>query len=335
MKRSNARVAGWVALAFATLLLAACGGGGGGGGASAPAAADARNGDYTMFAADAQEYTLSLDFDARTWRVAGNGVTDSGGFSVDTGGSGGTGGTLPDHYWVEDDAAFGTHRVGQAVLPFIAARSFVTTVADASGFYELLGRTVDTAGGTPNTTMQEAFISSDGRMFTCADDAVRVLANCPVSSTITGTLTVTGTQFRSDTPNGTILFRVARIGPDKVLLRAGTSAASKRQLWIGVLASTTFFAGNFTGGDTAGDSDMVSITTVPSSVAGTRTMPSGVATTFTGTVDPTPNLGGTIVMLTASDGGDYFALRGKDFGAMVSARDSTVAPGWLAIGHEQ
>src|SRR4051812_13613269 len=77
----------WLAALACAVAFTACGGGGGGGGGGVdnPLAAgrpppDSRSGDYAMYAADAREYTLSLDFDARTYRVTGDGQDLSGTF---------------------------------------------------------------------------------------------------------------------------------------------------------------------------------------------------------------------------------------------------------------
>jgi hypothetical protein len=84
MKAIGRRGARWAGIVAVALFVAACGGGGGSTPTPVTAAAppaDARNGSYTMYAADAHEYTLALDFDAKTYQLNGNGAAESGTFA--------------------------------------------------------------------------------------------------------------------------------------------------------------------------------------------------------------------------------------------------------------
>jgi hypothetical protein len=84
MKAIGRRGARWAGIVAVALFVAARGGGGGSTPTPVTAAAppaDARNGSYTMYAADAHEYTLALDFDAKTYQLNGNGAAESGTFA--------------------------------------------------------------------------------------------------------------------------------------------------------------------------------------------------------------------------------------------------------------
>ena len=157
MTRASTRLRRWILAAGMALALTACGGGGGGSPApdasagDPPAvAADARNGTYTMVAANAREYALTVDFDAATFSVSGDGVDQTGTFSV----SGDEYSFLPGNaleatgvnttrFRYVNDTLAGTYATADDVQPFIAPRVFATTVADAVGTYDLVSRTVD------------------------------------------------------------------------------------------------------------------------------------------------------------------------------------------------
>lgn len=345
MRDTIGRLARWVAVACVGAAVAACGGGGGGGGTSGTggtgATGDARNGDYTMIAANAREYTLSLDFDADTYHVVGNGVDQAGAIAADgtgfdflPGNATGATGVTTTRFSVATDTIVGEFVLPEGTLPFVAPRNFITTVAGAAGTYNLLGRTVDTGGAAPNTTIQQGMVSTDGHLYTCDDPGLYEISNCPSGSITTGTLTVSGNTFTSQTANGNILFHVAQVGTDKVFLRASASGATTRRFIVGTPATSSFTAATFGGGTTEpawGSADLSA-----TAYSSTGTSPTGVTTTHTGTATATgANTLASLLLVNTGDVGNLFAVRSSELGIVVAARGNSLAPGFEAIGVKQ
>ncbi|MDB5946377.1 MAG: hypothetical protein JWQ33_1403 [Ramlibacter sp.] len=324
------------------LALAACGGGGSDGippaPPSAPPPADARNGDYTVVAANAREYLLALDFDARTWRMSGNGLDQSGAIVSDAGGFVFQPAGLPAvfntaRFVQANDTVTGGFRFPEGVLPFVAPRLFVSSVAEGAGVYNFLTRTVDTAAPASNAIFQGE-LTTGGKLRTCADFLIQAIAECPEASVSTGTVTVAGNVFTSTTPTGAFPFRIARVGTDKVFLRASVSVGTSRRFWVGVPATTAFAAGSFSGANTDGNwssSALNSSAHLPS-----ITTPAGTSLSRSGGALAVGNgpLAG-LLALSTQDSGSYFAARSADLAVIVSGRDSTAAAGFVEIGRRQ
>jgi len=356
MKLSQARSIGrWISMACVAVLLAACGGGGGGGDAGAtatpaPSVADARNGDYTLVAVNAKEYTLALDFDANTFRVTGNGVDQGGSiqasgdtFFFQPGNSVGATGTSTTRFSLADDTVVGELALPEGALPFVAPRAFETTLAGAVGRFNLLGRTLNADGSLDNTTIQQGEITADAHLRTCEDEQIFEIASCPSSSVSSGTVTVAGSLFTSHTDSGDVLFRVARIGGDKVFLRASPSFAGSRRFVIGTPAIASFAPGSFVGGTSEPAWDTMAM--AAGGAAGsfdftvTSTAPTGVSTTRTGTAAalaaPGTDSRASLLGVSTTDAGNFFAARSAGLGVVLAARSSTAAPGFIAIGRAQ
>lgn len=341
MRQASKRVLRWSAFAAIALALTACGGGGGGAAPADPAPAapaDARNGTYTMVAANAREYALTVDFDAKSYRVNGNGVDQTGTFKADgseytfaPGNATGATGVDTTRFRYVNDTLVGAYATPDGVLPFIAPRLFVTAAADATGVYNFIGRTVDTTGAPANNTVQQAEITADGHLRTCDDAQIYTIAACPAASVTSGTLTVAGDTFSSATPNGTFTFHVAKVGSDKVFLRASASSGTTRRFIVG-LPETTFAAGSFVGGTSEPAWGTASLGTGTVSTTGTR--PDGSTNTMTGNVAAVPSIGNLLVVTTASSG-NFFASRSGDIGILFAARNNAFAPGYVAIGVKQ
>jgi hypothetical protein len=357
MNRTKLQTVGrWIFLAGVAVLLAACGPGepreGEGEvdpGTNPPPAADVRNGEYTLLAVDGREYTLAVDFDADTWRVSGNGLDRSGTlaergseFLFQPGNSVGEGGTSTTRFTVADNAIVGEVALAEGALPFIASRVFENTAAAAVGRYNLLGRTVS-ADGTSDTTIQQAEITADGQLRTCDASQILEISDCPAASVSAGPLSVAGNLFTARTSVGSLPFRVARIGGDKVLLRASGGAAGSRRFFIGLPAGTGFASGTFVGGTTEPAWSTVSIS--PTGTAGTfsfsvtGTSPAGTTTTRAGTATALGAAGtdtrASILRATTGNAGTFLVTRSTELGAVVAAPGSSTAPGFMALGRSQ
>lgn len=342
MEVISTRGARQAAILAIALFVAACGGGGSSGPTAVTAAAppaDARNGSYTMVAADGYEYALALDFDAKTYHVTGNGVDQagsigeqSGTFFFSPGNATGPTGASTTRFQVATDTIVGEYPLPGGIVPFVAPRKFATAVADAAGTYNLLGRTVDTAGGAPDTTIQQAQITADGHLNTCDSSTIFDMPNCPATSVGTGTITVAGDLFTSQTANGKIPFHVALVGNDKVFLRASPSTGTTRRYIVGVPAVASFTDGVFAGGTTEPAWGTVTLTTTTFSRTGTS--PAGITTTQSGTSAAIGFVPG-ILGITTNSSGSFFAARTSELGIVVAAWANPFAPGFVAIGVKQ
>jgi hypothetical protein len=347
MTRVNHRLKRGVAIAGLSLFLAACGGGGG----DAPPVqskeappADARNGTYTAVAADAREYSLALDFDAKTYHVTGNGIDTSGAiseqsgvFSFAPGNASGTTGSSTTRFTLATDSVVGELPLAGGTVPFLAARNFAGALADTVGTYNMLGRTVDTAAGTADTTIQQGEITAGGQLRLCADLGIYEIANCPSTSVSSGTITVSGNLFTAATPAGNILYRVANVGTDKVFLRASASVGTTRRFMVGTPATATFSGDAFLGATTEPAWGTVTLTTT--SFASSGTSPAGATSSRSGAAvavgTPTPGSIPGIRFIDAGAAGYYFAIRSSEVGVVVSSFGSSAAPGFMAIGRKQ
>lgn len=332
---SKIKVGKWLlAGVVAVAMLAGCGGGGGGGAATpAPAPApDVRNGEYTAFAADGYQYALNLDFNAMTYTVSGNSVSAVGSFAAE--GSGyvflpAPAGAARNNakFSLSNDTVIGGFQFGAGVIPFVAPRSFVTTVADAAGTYNFLSREVDSPAASDNAIFSGE-ITAAGELRHCFNSQVFTIAACPVATIRSGPITISGSEFAAATPDGTIRFRVARIGSEKVVLRASASVGTSRRFWVGTPA-VAYTAGTFGVVNTLGEAGTSTVSL--SSHSSTLVAPAGTTASVSGAVNaaglPTGLLG-----MTSTDRGSFFAIRAADIAVIVAARGNPTVPGLFQIG---
>lgn len=344
MTDAAVRLGRWLVALLIPVALAACGGSVTVEGAAGTSQSDGRNGDYKVAAANGQDYVLNLDFDKKTYHMSRDGFSDTGAivsagndfFFAPAGAVAPPAGTTA-RFVQTNETVIGGFPFPGGVLPFVAPRAFYKTLADGAGIYNFVTRSVDTpASGTAkaDTAIFQGELGTDGKLRTCNDLTFYVIANCPAASVITGTVTIAGDVFTSTTPTGAFPFRIARIGSDKVFLRASVSSATARRFWIGMPATTTFAAGNFAGATTDGDRSATSLSstgysTVLTTAAGTTVSRSGAARPVG------PDTLSSLLRLTTPGNGDFFAVRSSELAAVVSNLGSTVAPGYLEIGKRQ
>jgi hypothetical protein len=263
-----------LALAVMAAALVACGGGNGGSGATPPVAtvaapeapsaapaapapqpepaaspgtpvvaADARNGDYPLYTTIGVEYLLTLDFDRQAWRITGNGSDQAGAlratpteFELRTPDAS----TRVGHFILRSDTVVGSFLfLGNSnLLPFIAARSFVNSVAEAAGNYVVFESTdLQEGGRQPNGVVTFAALQ-DGWL------GAGILPSSVCGSS-QGPVTANGSEFTWTVCGRAQRFRVARVGNDKVLLLAGPIGQfALPVLMIGLHESATFAPGN-------------------------------------------------------------------------------------------
>lgn len=319
----------WAGVA-AVLMLAGCGGGGGGGGTTM--VADVRNGEYTAFAADGYQYALNLNFNAMTYTVSGNSVNASGSFAAE--GSGyvflpAPAGAVRNNakFALSNDTVIGGFPLGSGVIPFVAPRSFVTTIADAVGTYNFLAREVDPSAAS-NNAIFSGEITAAGELRHCFNAQVYTIAACPAATVRSGPITISGSEFAAATPDGTIRFRVARIGSDKVVLRATASIGTSRRFWVGTPA-VAYTPGTFGVVNTLGEAGTSTVSL--SAHSSTLVRSDGIAVNFSSSVNsaalPTGLLG-----MVSPERGNFFAIRAADIAVIVAARDNPTVPSLVQIG---
>lgn len=332
--KSRIRRSAWLgAAAAALLILAGCGGGGGVSEVAPAPIVDARNGDYTAFAADGQQYSLSLNFDAMSYSVSGNALNTTGTFAAGASGfvflpapAGAVQNTA--RFSLANDAVIGGFKFGSGVIPFVASRRYVTTLADAVGTYNFLATTVGPAVA-PNNSIFSGEITAAGLLRTCSDSQIVTIALCPSSSVVTGTITVAGSDFDAATASGRILFRVARIGSDNVFLRASASVGTSRQFWVGTPA-VAYTPGTFSVVNTLGEAGTMTVGLTSSS--STLVTPAGATVNISTSAQSTTGLPTGLLRLSTPASGDFLTIRASDIGITVAARNSTLAPGLVQVG---
>ena len=213
-------------------------------------AADARNGTYNAYAADGRLYTLTIDFDAMQYTMAGNGQNAQKSF-VQGNGEYVVAGNL--RLRTAADLVVGMHDFGNGPTPYIAARRFLSAIAD--GVFNLATRNIGT-DGTPSTHPGTARIAGNVLSVCQIDVGVAAAQNCPVVLTsyllsvngdvFTGTSTDTGTAV-------TFTFQLARSGSSIILLSAMPLPDGSRQFRVGLQESAGLSWGNLYGPTTTGD----------------------------------------------------------------------------------
>ncbi len=203
-------------------------------------AQDARSGSYEVYAADGRAYQLTIDFDAGTYTMAGNGASDTRSFTADGTGTYMVGGH--QRLRTAQDLVVGAHAFSTGVLPYVAARRFLTSVASLGASYNLMVRNSPADGSAATTHAATARVSGN-TLQVCLDDFEVVQAQtCSVGSLKNYLLSISGDVFTAaDTATGApaFTFRVARTGAADVVLAAGSgwSGDGSRQFSIGLAES--------------------------------------------------------------------------------------------------
>lgn len=247
-------------------------------------AGDARNGTYRVYATNAQQYQLSLDFNANVYTFVNQDgsapVTDT--FNTDS--------SEPGTYFFKTsrvasvantsrfrmttDAVvgnfpfvdpFGTGST-YAVKPFIGARNLVTSQAQLDGTYNRLGIQRTASAETSQITQTE--ISSGGTVLKlCAHSTIYSVPNCPLASVATYTVSATEIAgvwhiVNNANPAENGRFAMARIGDQQVYLSAGAAPSTPGMLvWrLAVQDTPVWAAATGHGGSTKGSWGTIDMT---------------------------------------------------------------------------
>jgi len=216
---------------------------------------DARNGSYQAYATDAKTYDMTVDFDAATYAVSGNGVDARGTLTT----------TDQLTYAVSSnqeirasaaDLLVGAFDFGAGPKAFIAARSFATTADDiGSAAFTVFGLSTNHLGTTTSTFESQVFDAS-GAMVDCTSTSQLFRESaCPDSSKTNYTLTFSGPDITAVDAghNDTITMRVAKSGDARILLRAETDASCNCDRFsVGIPDNVLGLSGTFVGASSNG-----------------------------------------------------------------------------------
>jgi hypothetical protein len=238
-------------------------------------AVDANNGSYSVFGANGLAYSLSIDFDAGTYTMAGNGTSVPHPFALDAASgdyvASGYTGAGSVRFRVAQDLIVGGHDFTTGVVqPYVAARNFVTSLSQAGGPYDLATRTVS---GTSAVTQVGTALIQDGALAICqSTTGVATVNNCSGTKTTYNVTGPTNNLFMGTNPvdNTVYTFALANSGNVQLLL-----SATGGQFRLGLPDSSALsIGGTLHGSSTTGDWLTMTLTptayafTVPGSTVG-------------------------------------------------------------------
>ena len=212
--------------------------------------ADPRNGAYYVYAANGTNGTrqkLSINFDTRSYELTDSqGQSTSGTFSEDAAEPGTyvfassriTSAVNTARFRLTPDAIVGafpfekpwSNPVAYQVMPFVAARAFVTGPAQLDGTYNRFGVSRN-SDGTSDSQILAMRISGHGTTLDmCFDNTIYRIDSCPAASkrtyAITASTDFVWTAINIATPSDLLQFRMARIGGQNVWLSGGYTDAA-------------------------------------------------------------------------------------------------------------
>jgi hypothetical protein len=241
-------------------------------------AAGSRNGVYYVYAADGTNGTrqkLGINFDAKRYTLTDSqGQTTSGTFGEDAAEPGTyvfasdriTSVANTARFRITTDAIVGafpfekpwSNPVAYQVMPFVAARAFVTAPAQLDGTYNRFGVSRN-SNGTSDSQILAMRISGHGTALEmCFDNTIYRIESCPVASKRTYAITASPdfvwTAINIATPSDLLQFRMARIGGKSVWLSGGyTDAAPNVHVFrVGLQDSASWPRIRYVGASTEG-----------------------------------------------------------------------------------
>jgi hypothetical protein len=207
----------------------------------------ARNGQFHVYAGNGSRQRLELNFDTKSYTVTDNlRQVTSGIFSEDATEPGTyifasdriTSAVNTARFRVTADAVVGSfpfekpwsNPVAYQVMPFVAARAFVTDPAQLDGSYNRFGISHN-SNGTSDSQILAMRISAGGTTLEmCFDNAIYRIESCPVASKRTYAVTASPdsvwTAINIAAPSDLLQFRMARIGGKNVWLSGGYTDAA-------------------------------------------------------------------------------------------------------------
>ena len=284
-------------------------------------ARDARTGDYRLHAAHGLSYTLSLDADTGAYTVSGNGLDVSGTAPYDA---------ASGWFFVGGNARFRTYQdvviggfdFGAGVVPFFAARRFLTEVAQLGGEF------ISFRSYTPVAGPKDSFINGvrllNGLYQQCNDNTFYTVDACPAPSRGSYPITWNGTNFLAEISPGTVFsFRVAMSGTTPIILRGSGSNVFGWTFMV-ALPGATYTTGTFHGISSAGTRETTTLGT--NSYSAARVASNGAVSVDSSTAfNSVAAVPGLQVAMRASDGAGIFIMSSGEFAAVVGARSGPLA----------
>jgi uncharacterized repeat protein (TIGR01451 family) len=272
-----------------------------------------QNGTYQLYAADGNQYSMTIDFDAQTYTITGNGQNIQAAFTADAAGGGFTV-TGVKRFRVGPDLIVGGEDFGGGVIPYLAARVFGTTITQLAGIfgglYDLVTLNVPAVGPVV-THAGTARVSGNVLQICQADNQVATPQTCtslPAGSLHSYAVTVSGSVYTGvDTVTGQpYSFQMAQIGATSALLSAGTAPDGSLQLRIGLPDASALAGGTSEGASTI--HDWITMQLQPTSYSFT----SQLGNSDSAPLSTTAPSGGPFSMLVgdrASDGAQIFVMQ--------------------------
>ena len=227
---------------------------------------NSHDGTYVAFAADGNQYTLIVNFESQAYSFFLNGQPAvQGKFVFDTASQSYlVGGTA--RFRLATNLIVGSQDFGGGVIPYVAARSFGSTIQQLAStpgpLYNLVTLSIPASG--PTTTIAGEARVSGNTMSICQaqnQNQVAIPQNCgslPPDSLQSYALSVAGNEYTgTNTADGSSLtfssFRLAIVGATDVLLSAGLAPDGiTKQLVIGLPDAAVLAGGTTSGGSTSG-----------------------------------------------------------------------------------
>ncbi len=211
---------------------------------------DPRNGSYKVVSGDGRSYQMDIDFDAGSYTMAGGSMPMTRSFTADASGGGYTV-SGAQRLRVASDLIVGGHDFGTAVLPYVATRSFGTTVSDTVGTYNLMLRDVPASGAA--VTNAAVVTVTGNQMLICQTGGGTIAppgSRCPAGQQRNYVLSVSGNVYTAIEVGGAaqdFTFMLARSGASKLLLAALPAASAAGRLVIGLQDAPGLIGGSFSG----------------------------------------------------------------------------------------
>ena len=298
---------------------------------SCQGAADSRNGSYIAYSAAGERFTLHVDFDSGAYSITGisfPGYQAAGSFTADS-----TAGTYLFHssgvanarFRHVDDLIVGSFDTGSGNKPFVAAKYFAQSFAEAAGAYNIFYVNRSTAG-VVDSFIYQGRLGADGTLRLCFDNQIYTIDQCPAASVGTYAVTLNGDQFTATASNGSYFYlRVAKAGGRQIYLTAGISLSTgTRGFGLGLPESASFSTMATYGANTAGS--WVSETVTTSRYVSAGSDGNGQAVSLNGNLYSIAGPSGFRIMY-----GTGFVMQNPQLTALVGARGGAYA-GFLQLG---
>ncbi len=276
------------------------------------------NGTYQVFAADGNQYTMTVNFDAATYTITGGTLSApiSESFLPPNNGNYVVSGV--EEFRVATDLIVGGQDFGNGVIPYLAARVFGSTLqqlnSTSGGQYDLVTLTIPAGGGAVTTAAGTARVSGNTLAICQQATAVTLTQDCPTGSLQSFALSIDGNIYTgiNTITAAPFVFQEAIIGATVALVSAnGTAADGSSQLLIGLPDSSALAGGTTQGPSTTGDlaasADWVTLSLTTDTYA-----VSGTLESTTASLGPVAAHGGPFSLLVgtrASDGGQIYVMQ--------------------------